>query len=407
MSDVKSSAMAGARRSVFGAPSQVNTTRSMVLCASGALVGLAIAGVGLFSARGTATHHVPPEDIALVNQRPVLRSDFVTQLESETGETFDQASRAEKLKVLDEMIREELLVQRGLELDFAETDQATRNALAMAMDQQALAEATTSQPTERQLRDFYARDPGRYASDGILTVRHLVLPLNGGAVAPLLEKAREAVAALRANAPVEEVLARYGLTEPRNDGDEFYFAAKIHLGDTVYDEALKLPAGAVSDPLQTADGIHIVKVLEDKVPVPLSFERARLQVLTDFKNAQQARLMQATMKFLRERAKILIASDYADYRPGLPGGRHGARREIGCAYPSGAAHRGAGCRGARRRSHAQREPLRLAHRWRYRARAIHGSGSRGQAPDAFRQGSSLERAARALSRGSPGRLRRR
>jgi hypothetical protein len=290
---------------------QVNTTRSMGFCALGAVIGLVIAGIGLFSARGTATHNVPPEDIALVNQRPVLRSDFANQLESETGEPFDQATRAEKLKVLDEMIREELLVQRGLELDFAETDQMTRNALAMAMDQQALAEVTTSQPSEAQLREFFDKHPTRYASDGILTVRHLVVPASGD----VLQKAHEVVAALRANTPVEQVVTRYGLTEPRNDGDEFYFAAKIHLGDRVYAEALKLKDGEVSEPLQTAAGVHIVKVVEDKVPEPLSFERARLQVLTDFKNAQQERLLAATMRFLRERSKILIASDYTDYKP--------------------------------------------------------------------------------------------
>jgi parvulin-like peptidyl-prolyl isomerase len=294
--------------------SQVNVTRSMTLCAIGAVVGLAIAGVGLFSARGTATHNVPPEDIALVNQRPVLRSDFVTQLEGETGESFDQATRAEKLKVLDEMIHEELLVQRGLELDFAETDQMTRNALAMAMDQQALAEATTSQPAEQQLREFFDKNPARYASDGILTVRHLVLPLAGGAE-QAMQKAREAVVALRTNTPVEAVIAKFGLTEPRNDGDEFYFAAKIHLGDAVYAQALRMKEGEVSEPLQAADGIHIVRVIKNKVPVPLSFEHARLQVLTDLKNAQQERLIAATMKFLRERSKILIAPDYADYKP--------------------------------------------------------------------------------------------
>ena len=295
----------------------------MVLCAIGAVVGLAIAGVGLFSARGTATHNVPPEDIALVNQRPVLRSDFVTQLEGETGESFDQATRAEKLKVLDEMIREELLVQRGLELDFAETDQMTRNALAMAMDQQALAEATTSQPSEQQLREFFNKNPARYASDGILTVRHLVLVAasggaGGGAASggeQAMQKAHEAVSALRANTPVEAVIAKFGLTEPRNDGDEFYFAAKIHLGDAVYAQALRMKEGEVSEPLQAADGIHIVQVIKDKVPVPLSFEHARLQVLTDLKNAQQERLMAATMKFLRERSKILIAPDYVDYKP--------------------------------------------------------------------------------------------
>lgn len=295
--------------------SQVSTARSMLLCAAGAIIGLIIAGIGLFSARGTATHNVPPEDIALVNQRPVLRSDFVTQLESETGETIEQTTRAEKLKVLDEMIKEELLVQRGLELDFAETDQATRNALATAMDQQALAEATTSQPTEQQLRDFYEKHPAKYASDGILTVRHLVLPVGKDTPEQRAHEARDVVNALRTNTPVEEVVARYGLTEPRNDGDEFYFAARIHLGEALFAKALKLEPGEVTEPEPQPDGIHIVKVLQDKAPVPLTFERARLQVLTDYKNAQQERLMSATMKFLRERAKILIATDYADYKP--------------------------------------------------------------------------------------------
>jgi parvulin-like peptidyl-prolyl isomerase len=286
--------------------SQVNSTRSMLLCSIGAIIGLVIAGIGLFSARGTATHNVPPEDIALVNQRPVLRSDFVTQLESETGETFEQTTRAEKLKVLDEMIREELLVQRGLELDFAETDQATRSALATAMDQQALAEATTSQPSEQQLREFYDRHPDKYSSDGILTVRHLVVPA---------QKVHDVVNALHSDTPVEEIIKRYGLTEPRNDGDEFYFAAKIHLGDALFAKALKVKPGEVVEPVQQPDGFHVVKVLQNKAPVPLSYDRAKLQVLTDYKNAQQEKLMTATMRFLRERSKILVAGDYADYKP--------------------------------------------------------------------------------------------
>jgi hypothetical protein len=286
--------------------SQVNSTRSMLLCSIGAIIGLVIAGIGLFSARGTATHNVPPEDIALVNQRPVLRSDFVTQLESETGETFEQTTRAEKLKVLDEMIREELLVQRGLELDFAETDQATRSALATAMDQQALAEATTSQPSEQQLREFYDKHPDKYSSDGILTVRHLVVPA---------QKVHDVVNALHSDTPVEEVIERYGLTEPRNDGDEFYFAAKIHLGDALFAKALKVKPGEVVEPVQQPDGFHVVKVLQNKAPVPLSYDRAKLQVLTDYKNAQQEKLMTATMRFLRERSKILVAGDYADYKP--------------------------------------------------------------------------------------------
>ncbi len=297
------------------AASQVNPTRAMILCAIGAAIGLAIAGVGLFSARGTATRNVPPEDIALVNQRPVLRSDFLTQLESETGTTFERTTREQRLQVLGEMIREELLVQRGLELDFAETDQATRNALAAAMEQQTLSESVTSQPSEQQLREYYDRNASRYASDGILAVRHLLVPVSAGSLQQRMQQARDAVAALRSNAPVEHVIARYGLVEPRNDGDEFYFAARIHLGDALFARALKLKDGEVMEPLSAADGVHVVEVLKNKVPVPLSFEQAQLRVLTDYKNAQQQRLESAMLQFLRERAKILIAPDYPDFKP--------------------------------------------------------------------------------------------
>ena len=50
--------------------------------------------------------------------------------------------------------------------------------------------------------------------------------------------------------------------------------------------------------------------------MPLSYALARSQVFTDYKDAAQMRLMAATVKFLRDRSKILIARDYAkDYKP--------------------------------------------------------------------------------------------
>ena len=51
----------------------------MVLMALGALSGLALAGYALFTARGTSTLYVPPEDIALVNQQAISRIDYLAQ----------------------------------------------------------------------------------------------------------------------------------------------------------------------------------------------------------------------------------------------------------------------------------------------------------------------------------------
>ena len=53
--------------------------RSTLMMAGGAILGLVIAGYGLFTAKGTVVHRVPPEDAALVNQRPILMSDLIAQ----------------------------------------------------------------------------------------------------------------------------------------------------------------------------------------------------------------------------------------------------------------------------------------------------------------------------------------
>jgi parvulin-like peptidyl-prolyl isomerase len=289
----------------------------MVLCAIGALIGLGIAGYGLFTAAGTSTRVVPPENVAMVNQRPILRSDFITQLESETGLKFAESTQADRLKVLDEMIREELLVQRGLELDFAETDQTTRNALVSAISQQITVEVTTSPPTEQQLRQYFDQHQSQYASDGTMLVRNLLVPKGGSRPTPeLLASAQQAVTALRAGTPLEQVVARFGLSEAQKFDMDYYFAARYRLGDALFDHVVNLADGAVSDPVDIKDGVHVVVMVKNNRPVPQSFQDSHSQVLTDYKAASETRMLDATLKFLRSRSKILIASDYArDYRP--------------------------------------------------------------------------------------------
>jgi hypothetical protein len=297
--------------------SQVQPLRAMLLCAIGALTGLGIAGYGLFTASGTSTRNVPPENLAMVNGRPILRSDFINQLESETGKKFGQSTRAEQLKVLDEMVREELLVQRGLELDFAETDQNARNALVSAISDSAIAEITTAEPSEAQLRAFFAAHPGQWSTDGTMTLRDLVLPGSAG-VTPgaAMGRAIEAAQALRAGATVEQVIARYGLTDKPPDDQQYYFAVQYRLGDAFFGLLRTLSDGAVADPVVLADGIHIVKLISNQQPVPLAFEAARARVRSDYIEAMQMQLMDNTVRFLRRRAKILIAPDYAaEYRP--------------------------------------------------------------------------------------------
>ena len=81
---------------------QVSHSRSFILLGLGAVIGLLLAGFALFTAKGAASHSLPAEDVALVNNQPILKADFVSQVEAAYGAPFAQATRAQKLKTLNE-----------------------------------------------------------------------------------------------------------------------------------------------------------------------------------------------------------------------------------------------------------------------------------------------------------------
>ena len=71
---------------------RVSTRRSFAFMGCGALLGLLMAGYSLFTARGTSTLIVPPEDVALVNQQPISRSDYLLQLQTLYGVDLPHAT---------------------------------------------------------------------------------------------------------------------------------------------------------------------------------------------------------------------------------------------------------------------------------------------------------------------------
>lgn len=278
--------------------------RSFLLMGGGALAGLLMAGYSLFTARGTSTLIVPPEDVALVNQQPIARSDYLLQLQTLYGVDLQHATAAQRHKVLDDMIREELFVQRGKELDVAATDPDVRAAMVNSVELEIAADAVTSQPSEAQLRSYYAAHQARYASEGVMTLRDYVFPQGDS------QAAAQAAGVFRTSVPTPALLEHWHAADSRKVGDEeFYFAARIHLGERLFDAARELPDGGVSAPIPLPDGIHVLYMLKNKPPTPFDFAAARDQVLTDYRNDAIGHLRTGDEAFLRKRANVLIADD--------------------------------------------------------------------------------------------------
>jgi hypothetical protein len=290
-----------AQTSTFWNFRRPSTRRSLVFSGAGAIIGLFVAGLGLFSAQGTRTFVVPPEDAAMVNNVPILMVDFVGQLRSLYNVSLSQASPAQKRKVLDDMIREELYVQRGVELGLPNDDIDVRQALVGATEATVAQDALTSRPAETELRTWYDAHQDTYSSQGVMTLQEFVLPTRQAAAAA------QKIAALRTGAsPTSQSLKSSGRVD---DGSEFYFAARIHLGDRLFAIARGLHDDQVSEPIAMPDGVHILVMRHNQPPLPTRYEDVKDRVLKDFLDAKVARLQIENAAFLRRRADIKIASE--------------------------------------------------------------------------------------------------
>lgn len=278
--------------------------RSIILCAIGAIGGLAIAGAGLFTAQGTRIAGVPAEDVAIVNQVPVLMSDYVALFEATEGMPLAKGTPAQKRKILDQMIREELYVQRGVELGLPNDIIEVRQALVSAVEAQQAIDGSASQPEEETLKSFYRQQPEKYADEGRITLTDMI--------APSMDQARAAITDIRAGKSVAAAAAAHGLQPSGKmiDGEEYYFAAKIHIGDALFDAARRVPAGKVSDPVQAPDGIHVMAVSLNIPPVPAPYDRIRDKVLSDYRADKIARMQSGADAFLRKRADVQIAPGF-------------------------------------------------------------------------------------------------
>ena len=137
-----------------------------------------------------------------------------------------------------------------------------------------------------------------------MNVRDLVFPAD-----PLRDLAAGPEALKEAVTTPETLTRLHGRDSGKTKGDEFYFAAQIHLGDRLFANARELPAGAASAPIASSDGIHVLYMVRNTRPVRLDFAKAYPQVLTDYRNQAIAKLKAGDESFLRKRANVRVADD--------------------------------------------------------------------------------------------------
>jgi hypothetical protein len=288
--------------------------RTVTLPALGAVIGLLIAGIGLFRLAPLPVTAVPSGYAALVNQRPILMSDFMTQTQVETGVPFEQATAAQRRQVLHEMIDQELLVQRALALDMPELGVEVRDALADAVNSEVAAPVLARAPSDAELQAFYRAHLSDYATEGTMQLRDIVLHVGGfenvdQSIGQASADAEEAIYQLRSGAALDYVMQHFGFVDSGrvNDEDQIDFFMKLHLGPDLFKAASALGDGQISEPILQPDGVHVLVMEHRRPPRYPEFQAARDRVYEAYRKVQTNAAEQENLKFLRGNAQILLA----------------------------------------------------------------------------------------------------
>jgi parvulin-like peptidyl-prolyl isomerase len=300
------------RRSVEpGEEEKRPSRRPLVLLALGAAAGLALATAGLLGTAGDGSG-VPEGAVASVNGVAISGDDYARLVAGLEGDLRRATDAAERKRVLDRMIEEELLVQRGLELGLARHDRRVRGDLVSAVIASVSADAEEKEPDTEELRAFYEAERGFFTRPGRLRVEQIALRVSDPSAEPaVLERAKRALERVRAGEPFATVRAELGDDGVLDVPDALLPPAKLreYVGPSATQAALALEVGQTSEPIRSGTGLHLVHLLEREPAATPPFEELVEEVRAEWRRRAGERALRRYLDELRADAEVSLAEE--------------------------------------------------------------------------------------------------
>lgn len=290
-----------------------------------------------------------------VNARIVTQSLLDARIEQsakESGEVFTGERLADLKKTLvEELVNEALLEDRARDLDLFATDQEVEDQIARLKDQNgvktdeefATALAASGLTVDRlrdqlrktltvqrvvgrevnskvdlsddAMRVVYEREKEQYRIPERARIAEVLVATSDDAAqrAAAERRAKAAADALREGAKFEDVVRDYSDGPTRAKAGDLGIVLKGDLAPEIDRVAFSLPQGAVSDPIQTRNGWHIVKVRESFPVSYRPFSDVKAEILKREQDTQFQKKLQEYLEKLKGEAVIRVSAEAAPY----------------------------------------------------------------------------------------------
>jgi len=261
--------------------------------ALGAIAGLIMAGYG-FLRQTEVGDDLPNSAVARVNDALISRDNYERALARLATESTESPAMENRAWLLERLIDEELLVQRGLELGMAQSDGEVRNAIANSLIASVTAEADAASPGDAELEQHLADNADRFSfvakiavegwqTDDEVVAQNFVNGLRGSGKA-VMNAAIRAIPDLPAALMPIEILRDY-------------------LGPGIAAATAEMPVGSSAVFARRGRWL-VVRITKKESAVVTDLSSIRNRVLIDYRRSLADETLQNYLDELRDKAKV-------------------------------------------------------------------------------------------------------
>lgn len=290
--------------------------RSDWLLVLGMVVGAGIAACGLGqdeTVRSSAG--LSPDVAAVVAGEPISKSALDTAVALVERDRQTPVTAEERTRILERLVDEELLLQRGIALGLMRSDRKLRADLVATVIDAATSGAAAVDPSPEEQKAFFDENRGMFASVPAVGVAQVFVATAARREAEASARAASAAARLRGGEDVASVRRALGDPPAVELPVSLLPASKLrdYVGTEAATVALALQVGDVSDPQRGPDGYRVLVMLERGEVT--NFEDHRADVLAEMRRRAGEVALRAYLDQLRAQTKVEIA----------PAGNEGSR----------------------------------------------------------------------------------
>jgi parvulin-like peptidyl-prolyl isomerase len=273
-----------------------------LLLASAAL-GIALAAFAILRS-GRGPERAAPGAIAVVNGRAISREAFARFAGAVAEERRRMALDAgERRRLLSRMIDEELLLQRGIELELPRHEPTARRSIVSALIASVAADAELSEPDEAELRAFWDGNRERFTRPDRLVLDVALVAAGDEPEAATLQRARELARRVREGEDFARVRQELGDAPiaALPEGAQGLDTIRQYLGPSAARAAEELGEGETCEPVRGSPGYYVLRLRERVAGGVAPFDDVREHV---------------RVELLRERGDAALRDYLAELRSG-------------------------------------------------------------------------------------------